>query len=296
MIRHLAPRRTSAALAALLIGSLGLPAFAADEPEVPRGAAAVTVLTAAKSCFSAIVEVSGILIPKEEVSIRPDRPGLRVADVLVDAGETVTAGQILARLTSPDGGSLQVQATTAGLVSASTAVVGTIASGRGEALFSIIARSEFDFVGQVPTRDLPRLKVDQAAKIKVIGAGEMDGKVRRIGATVEPNSQLGQVTISITSPRRLMSNAYARAMIKTGESCGIAVPLTAVLYGSGGTVVQIVRRQRVEARRVEVGLMSAGRVEIREGLTEGDVVVARAGALLREGDPVRPVAASADPK
>jgi HlyD family secretion protein len=288
-------RGLSATLATLMLGALCLPAFAADAPDTPRGAA-VTVLTAAKSCFSAIVEVSGILVPKEEVSIRPDRPGLKVAEVLVDAGETVTAGQILARLTLPEGGSLQVQATVAGLVSASTATVGTIASGKGEALFSIIARSEFDFIGQVPTRDLPKLKVDQAVKIKMIGAGEMDGKVRRVAATVEPNSQLGQVIVSITSARRLMSNAYARAMIKTGESCGIAVPLTAILYGTGGTVVQVVRRQRVEARRVEVGLMSAGRVEIREGLSEGDIVVARAGALLREGDPVRPVAASADPK
>ena len=33
---------------------------------------------------------------------------------------------------------------------------------------------------------------------------------------------------------------------------------------------------------------------MREGLNEGDIVVARAGALLREGDPVRPVMASAE--
>jgi multidrug efflux pump subunit AcrA (membrane-fusion protein) len=58
----------------------------------------------------------------------------------------------------------------------------------------------------------------------------------------------------------------------------------------------VVRRDRVETRRVEVGLMSAGQVEIREGLAEGDIVVARAGALLREGDPVRPITASAEPK
>jgi HlyD family secretion protein len=36
--------------------------------------------------------------------------------------------------------------------------------------------------------------------------------------------------------------------------------------------------------------MSAGQAEIKEGLSEGDIVVARAGALLREGDPVRTVA------
>ena len=117
--------------------------------------------------------------------------------------------------------------------------------------------------------------------------------MRRVSPTVEPNSQLGQVTIGITPARRFLVNSSARAMIKTGQSCGISVPLTAILYGSAGTVVQVMRRGRVETRRVETGLMSAGQVEIKEGgLLEGDIVVARAGALLREGDPVRPVTAA----
>jgi multidrug efflux pump subunit AcrA (membrane-fusion protein) len=271
------------------------PARAADD-EAPAKGAAVTVLKAAKSCFSNIVEVSGILIPKEETSVRPERPGLKVAEILADAGDTVTAGQTLARLTLPEGGTQQVQAPVAGLISASSAVVGAQASGKGEALFSIIARSEFDLVGLVPVRDISKLAVNQTARIKIIGAGEVDGKVRRVATTIEPNSQLGQVFVSVTTNRRLLVNSSARALIKTGQSCGVSVPLTAILYGSAGTVVQVVRRQRVETRRVEVGLMSGGQVEVREGLQEGDIVVARAGALLREGDPVRPVTASAEGK
>ena len=271
------------------------PCRAADETGAPKGAA-VTVLKAVKQCFSAIVEVSGILLPKEETAVRPDRPGLKVAEVLVDAGEIVTAGQALARLNLPEGGTTVVQAPIAGLVSSSTAVIGAVASGKGEALFSIIPRSEFDLVGLVPVRDMSKLAIDQTARVKIVGAGEVDGKVRRVATTVEPNTQLGQVLITLTSTRRLLVNSSARALIKTGQSCGVAVPLTAILYGNAGTVVQVVRRDRVETRRVEVGLMSAGQVEIREGLVEGDIVVARAGALLREGDPVRPIAAGADPK
>jgi HlyD family secretion protein len=83
-------------------------------------------------------------------------------------------------------------------------------------------------------------------------------------------------------------------MIKIGQSCGVSVPLTALLYGSAGTVVQVVRRARIETKRVEVGLMSGGQVEIRDGLVEGDIVVARAGALLREGDQVRPITEAAE--
>src|SRR6201985_2204537 len=148
---------------------------------------------------------------------------------MADARDTVTAGQALARLTLPEGGTVQVTAPVAGLIASSTAQVGAIASGKGEALFSIIARSEFDMVGMVPTRDIAKLAVDQTARIKVIGAGEVNGKVRRIATTVQPNSQLGQVFIGITTNRKLLVNSSGRAMIKTGQSCGISVPLTAIL-------------------------------------------------------------------
>src|SRR6202051_5154853 len=282
--------------AALLCLAAASPSLADDEADSAPKGAAVTVLTATKSCFDAIVEASGIVIPREETAVRPDRPGLKVAEILADAGDTVTAGQTLARLTLPEGGTVQVQAPLAGLSRSSSAVIGAVASGKGEALFSIIARSEFDLVGLVPVRDIARLKLDQAPRIKIIGAGEVDGRVRRVASTVEPNSQLGQVTIAVTSNKRLLVNSSGRAMIKTGQSCGVSVPLTAILYGSGGSVVQVVRRARIETKRVEVGLMSGGQIEIRDGLAEGDIVVARAGSLLREGDPVRPVMASADAK
>ncbi|HEY4204754.1 MAG TPA: HlyD family efflux transporter periplasmic adaptor subunit [Xanthobacteraceae bacterium] len=265
------------------------PAQAVDD--APPSAAAVTVLKATKSCFSNIVDVFGILVPKEEIAVRPDRPGLKVAEVMVDAGQTVIAGQTLAKLTLPEGGSTLVQAPAAGLVGSSSAVVGAVASGKGEALFSIITGNEFDLVAQVPTRDLSRLKVDQPATIKFVGAGDIDGKVRRVAATVEPNTQLGQVFIAVDAKKFLLVNSPGRALIKTGESCGVSVPLTAILYSSAGAIIQVVRNDRIETRRVETGLMSGGNVEIREGLSEGDVVVARAGALLREGDPVRPMPA-----
>ena len=283
--------------AAVIALALASPSLAADEPDVPKDGgkgATVTVLKAAKFCFPAIVEASGIIIPREETMVRPDRPGLKVAEILAEPGDTVTAGQNLARLNFPEGGSTMLQAPVAGLISASTAVIGAIASPKGEALFSIIARSEFDLVGLVPTQYISKLAVNQTARVKIVGAGDVEGKVRRVSATVEPNSQLGQVFVAITTNRRLLVNSSGRALITTGKSCAVAVPLSAVLYGTAGTVVQVVRRARVETKRVELGLIYGAQVEVKEGLAEGDIVVARAGALLREGDQVRPVTAVAE--
>src|SRR6266540_3791697 len=130
----------------------------------------------------------------------------------------------------------------------------------------------------------------------LFGSTVVDSRRTLPSTSVEPNSHLAQVYLGVTTNRRLLVNSSGRAQIKTGQSCGVSVPLTAILYGSAGTVVQVVRRARVETRRVETGLMSAGQVEITSGIQEGDIVVARAGALLREGDPVRAVTASADAK
>jgi HlyD family secretion protein len=295
--RDLAPKLAALVAAGMLCLSASASRAVEDaDPAAPKGAT-VTVLKATKSCFDNIVEVSGIIIAREETQVRPERLGLKVAEVMVDAGDSVTAGQPLAKLNLPEGGQITVQAPVGGVISAANASVGAMASGKGEALFSIIARGEFDLVGMVPTRDIAKLAVNQTARIKIIGAGEVDGKVRRLSTTVEPNTQLAQVFVGVTTNRRLLVNSSGRAQIKTGQSCGVAVPLTAILYGTAGTVVQVVRRGRVETRRVETGLMSAGQVEIKEGgLQEGEIVVARAGALLREGDPVRPVTASADGK
>src|SRR5204863_7174218 len=104
--------------------------------------------------------------------VRAGRPGLKVGEVFTEAGASVTAGQPLGRLTLPGGGTALVQAPVAGLISASTAAVGAMASGKGEALFSIIARSEFDLVGLVPTRDIAKLTVNQSTVLKVTGVGE----------------------------------------------------------------------------------------------------------------------------
>jgi len=146
-------------------------------------------------------------------------------------------------------------------------------------------------LAEAPVADLARLATDQPAKVEIIGVGELGGEVRLISTAINPQTQLGQVRIFVGADTRLRVGAFGRATIEVGRSCGPAIPLSAVLYGQDGTVVQVVRDKRIETRRVIVGLVHQGQAEIREGLSEGDVVVARAGAFLRDGDPVRPVVA-----
>jgi HlyD family secretion protein len=54
-----------------------------------------------------------------------------------------------------------------------------------------------------------------------------------------------------------------------------------------GASVQLVVEGRVRQRPVVLGSTAGGKVEIREGVAAGDVLVLRAGAFLRDGDAVR---------
>ncbi len=265
-------------------------AAAADEPEAPKGAA-VTVIRATRVCFADIAEVFGSLQPHEEVTVRPDREGLKFTQVMVDAGDTVTAGQAMAKIGPAEGGDITITAPVAGLVSASTAAIGAPATAQ-QPPYRIVKNNEFDLVGDAAAKDILKLKAGQAATVRIVGGGVAQGVVRSVPTTVDQTSQLGQVQIAITSKQRMLVNASGRAKITAGQSCGVSVPLTAILYGDDSTVVQVIRRDRVETHRVDVGLMSGGQVEIRSGVNENDVVVAKAGALLREGDPVRAISDS----
>jgi HlyD family secretion protein len=55
--------------------------------------------------------------------------------------------------------------------------------------------------------------------------------------------------------------------------------------------VQVVRGDRVETRRVEVGIVRQGAAELRSGVSDGEIVVARSGSFVRDGDIVLSVPA-----
>src|ERR1700744_1424735 len=82
--------------------------FAADEADAPKGAT-VTVLKATKACFPSIVEVTGIVRPRDENFVRRERQGLRVIKIRAAPGAPFPGGQTLARLLLPGGGTLVVQ-------------------------------------------------------------------------------------------------------------------------------------------------------------------------------------------
>lgn len=186
-------------------------------------------------------------------------------------------------------GRTEVFAPETGVVSRRVARVGGYAAGAADPMFRIVARNEIELEAEVLDSQIARIREGQAATIALAGGGEAKGKVRIISPEIDKTTRLGRVRVFLGDNERLRIGGFGRGVIVTAESRGLGVPSSAILYGESGAHVQVVVDDRIVARPVKLGLTSAGQTEVRTGLSEGDVVVARAGSFLREGDAVRPI-------
>lgn len=266
----------------------------------------VLVVHAIKACFSDQIRVTGFLVPRKVAVVNVDRAGYVINDVMVSVGDRVVSGQALAGLVRQSTGdqrpppgatagprSMVLYAPVSGLVMRSAAAVGAMASPQAGPLFQIISDDEIELEVQVPSLQMPKLKPGATARISFGFGPERIGRVRRVGAEIDPINQLGSARISLDNDPSLRVGMFARATIDASRSCGVSVPRAAIFYRTEGTSVQVVRNNTIETRLVHLGLVSGDNVEIRAGLSDGDTIVANAGTSLHDGDKVRATLASA---
>ncbi|WP_347140160.1 efflux RND transporter periplasmic adaptor subunit [Paracoccus sp. SSK6] len=86
------------AFALPLTASANEPATASEAPA--RVAPSVTVEPAARSEVQARVPVSGTIVARQEVQVFPQVSGHEITEILAEAGDSVTKGQVLARLST----------------------------------------------------------------------------------------------------------------------------------------------------------------------------------------------------
>ena len=175
-----------------------------------------------------------------------------------------------------------------GIISRRMARVGGFAAGAAEPMFRIVAKGEVELDAEVTETRVAAVKEGQKARVETAGA-TVEGNVRLVSPEIDKATRLGRVRIYLGDNPGLRVGAFARGTIEVAKSRGLAVPASAVLYEPDGALVQVVRNNRVETQRIVPGLAAGSLVEVRKGLSEDDVVVARSGTFLRDGDAVRPV-------
>jgi RND family efflux transporter MFP subunit len=183
----------------------------------------------------------------------------------------------------------EIKAPAAGVVSRRMARIGMIASPAGDALFRIIADGAIEFEAEVPEHRIAAIAPGQLVRVSVAGGALFEGRVRLVNAEVERGTRLAKIRIALPSNANLHIGQFARGSVDIAWRRGVVLPMSAIVYANDGNSVLRVREGRVEARKVRLGIVADGVVEVLDGIDDGDRVVSRAGSFLRDGDLVVPV-------
>ncbi|WP_105436267.1 efflux RND transporter periplasmic adaptor subunit [Neorhizobium tomejilense] len=228
---------------------------------------------------NALVEVSDAKLNAAKQAVAVGQSDIRVVDAQIE-----DINLKLART--------GVKAPVGGIISVRNAKVGAIASGTGNPLFTIIKDSAIELVADLSETDIQKIKAGQKAIVTVAGGKvKIAGKVRLVSPTVDPVTRLGAVHIIIDDKSGARSGMYASAEIVIAETNALALPLSAVTTGRDGSTARKVEDNVVKQVKIETGIQDGGFVQVVSGLTAGDIVVAKAGAFVRDGDKIAPVPA-----
>jgi HlyD family secretion protein len=164
----------------------------------------------------------------------------------------------------------EIRSPVAGLILSRSAKIGAIATAIGEPMFRIAKAGEIELEGEVTSEQLHRIVPGQTVKIELAGRPSVSATVRMVNPRVDLETRLGHVRIFIGQATGLRIGTYATGIIETATAQGLAVPASSIMRDANGPYVQIVRKNKVRVRRLTTGLISAGYVQVRTGLSKDD--------------------------
>ena len=264
------------ALALLTLGGCRRGAGNPSESPVPR--VAVTPIDAWD--LVPTVQVSGVMAPLEQIDVHPRSAGV-VASVGVDIGDYVTKGEVIATMSVPEGGGEgeRILAPFDGVVTRRYLVAGSLVA-EGLSSTSPVVNIAQDTVLRasfsVPESALRGLGPGAPLAIEIPEFGRrIDAKVSRTSGLINPLTRTMPVEAEVPNgDRKIFPGSYALASVSLPASRQVlALPAYAVKYESTPVVFVVNKENKVEKKRVRVGVNTGDKVEIIGGLKAGELVV-----------------------
>ncbi len=182
----------------------------------------------------------------------------------------------------------RISSPVSGIVSQRRIEVGEIVS-PSNPIFKINNISEVKVRGSIPETYIPLVKPGMKATILVDAypGREFSGSLKIISPAVDPKTRTTEVEIRIENPEMLLKpGMFARAVIDVGERKAPFVLQQALrrFEGTGTHYVYVVdENKRARIREIKIGERKGERVEVKEGLLEGELVVLTVTSAIRDG-------------
>ncbi len=165
-------------------------------------------------------------------------------------------------------------------------------------VLSVVDISTVRLVVNLVERDLRKVTVGAAASVSVDAypGEQFTGRVARVAPVLDPSTRTTEMEVEIPNPSgRLKPGMYARVRLTSSQKAdALVVPKSAVVDAQGRKGVYMVQNNQAVFRPVTLGLEEPARIEITDGLSEGDAVVTTGASALRDGAPVQIAATGAN--
>ena len=157
--------------------------------------------------------------------------------------------------------------------------------------FEVIDSSSLDVVANLPAGFLGRVKTGDLASVHVepLPDKEFSGGVVKVAPSVDPQTNTVAVRVRLANPDgELKAGIFANARIAVEiHQNALVVPQTALVVQGDETFVFVSKGDKVEKRKVTVGIRDGNRVEITEGLEENERVVTQGAYGLGDGTKIK---------
>ena len=156
----------------------------------------------------------------------------------------------------------------------------------GDTLFRIADLSQMWLIADVFEQDLAAVRIGASAHVTVAAypGQAFTGTVSFIYPSVTRETRTARVRIELLNPDALLkADMYGQVEIGTVTNAVpvVAVPESAIIDGGATQTVLIEQKAgRYQPRKVKLGRHGDGYVEVMEGLTQGETVVAGANFLI----------------
>jgi multidrug efflux pump subunit AcrA (membrane-fusion protein) len=161
--------------------------------------------------------------------------------------------------------------------------------------FEVIDSASLDLVANMPAGYLDRIKTGDMASVHVesLPDKEFTGGVVQVAPAVDSQTNTVAVRVRLANPSgELKSGLYATAHIAVQiHQNAIVVPDSALVIEGDDSFVFVPKGDKVEKRKVTVGIRGDKRAEITEGLKEGERVVTTGAFGLGDGTKIKIVQA-----
>ena len=133
----------------------------------------------------------------------------------------------------------------------------------------------------VPERAAMMLRVGQRVRVSVEGDSTAhEGRVTRVSPSISEDTRTLAIEAEVPNLEgKLRPGTFAKADIVTAEHAALVVPQSALVVFAGVEKVLLVKDGKVHEQRVRTGVRSGDRVELVEGVQDGDVVIISPGGL-----------------